>query len=318
MKKLLILLGAILFFSCHNHKNTIADVSTIEVDVDLRRFEQVFYDQEVALQDLKQEYPYLFPTKFDDSVWVNKRNNPDELELFAETEAVFKDFGNQKNELASLFQHITYYFPKFREPQVVTLLTNIDPDNKVILTDSLLLISVDHYLGKDHEFYGSFPMYIKRNNTPDHLIVDVSNEFAKRIVKPSPDRSFVSRMIQEGKRIKLVEAFLPNTPIAEILGYDKEQMEWLANNESDIWKYFIENEMIFSNDPELSERFLFDAPFSKFYLANDQDSPGAIGKWFGYLIISRFMENNDVSIQEILTFSNEEIFKKSKYKPNKA
>lgn len=318
MKKSLILLGAILFFSCTNEKKATVDVSNIQADLDISRFEQVFYNEEVALQDLKQEYPYLFPTKFEDSVWINKRNNPDELELFAETEAVFKDFNDQKDELSSLFQHITYYFPKFKGPKVVTLLTNIDPDNKVILTDSLLLISLDHYLGQDHEFYGSFPKYIKRNNTPEHLIVDVGNEFAKKIVKPSPDRSFVSRMIQEGKRIKLIEAFLPNTPIAEILGYDDEQMAWLANNESDIWKYFVENEMIFSNDPELSERFLFDAPFSKFYLANDQDSPGGIGKWFGYLIISGFMENNDASLQEILNISNEEIFKKSKYKPKKA
>jgi len=53
-------------------------------------------------------------------------------------------------------------------------------------------------------------------------------------------------------------------------------------------------------------------------LANDQDSPGGIGKWFGYLIISGFMENNDASLQEILNISNEEIFKKSKYKPKKA
>lgn len=318
MKKLLILLGAVLFFSCNKDNKSIIDVSNIEADADIKRFEQGFYNEEVALQDLKQEYPYLFPTKFGDSVWIQKRNDPDELELFAETEVVFKDFGVQKDELSSLFQHITYYFPKFKGPQVVTLLTNIDPDNKVILTDSLLLISLDHYLGRDHEFYASFPKYIKRNNTPEHLVVDVGNEFAKKIVKPSPDRSFVSRIIQEGKRIKLIEAFLPNTPIAEILGYDEEQMDWLANNESDVWKYFVENEMIFSNDPELSERFLFDAPFSKFYLANDQDSPGGIGKWFGYHIISSFMENNDASLQEILNISNEEIFKKSKYKPKKA
>ncbi|MFD1314518.1 gliding motility lipoprotein GldB [Namhaeicola litoreus] len=318
MKKLLFLLVLLAVFGCNQKKSPVVDISNIEVDMQVKRFEQVFYDQNVALNDLKMEYPYLFPAQFQDSVWLNKRKDRDELELFAETEKLYADFNVKEKELSSLFKHITYYFPKFKSPKVVTLLTNIDPDNKVILTDSLLLISLDHYLGEDHVFYGGFPKYIKRNNTPEHLIVDVGNEFAKKIIKPSPDRSFVSRMIQEGKRIKLLEAFLPETPIAEILGFDDGQMIWLNDNEGDIWKYFIENQMIYSNDTELSERFIFDAPFSKFYLANDQDSPGGIGKWFGYLIVSGFLENTDATLLESLNTNNEEIFKKSKYKPKKA
>ena len=75
--------------------------------------------------------------------------------------------------------------------------------------------------------------------------------------------------------------------------------------------------MLYSNDPSLSERFIADAPFSKFYLEVDQDSPGRIGIWFGWQIINAFMENNDLSLQEMILLDNEEIFKNSKYKPKK-
>ncbi len=75
--------------------------------------------------------------------------------------------------------------------------------------------------------------------------------------------------------------------------------------------------MLFDTDTELSERFINEAPFSKFYIANDKDSPGRIGVWFGWQIVQSYIKNNDVTIQEMLATPNEIIFKKSKYKPRK-
>ena len=55
----------------------------------------------------------------------------------------------------------------------------------------------------------------------------------------------------------------------------------------------------------------------KFYLEVDKDSPGRIGTWFGWQIINSYMKKNDVSLQEMVVTDNEEIFKRSKYKPKK-
>ena len=55
-----------------------------------------------------------------------------------------------------------------------------------------------------------------------------------------------------------------------------------------------------------------EAPFSKFYLANDQDSPGGIGGWVGLQMVKNFMEIENVGLVEMLQTPNEEIFKKSK------
>jgi uncharacterized protein YjaZ len=104
---------------------------------------------------------------------------------------------------------------------------------------------------------------------------------------------------------------------AKVIGYNEGQLQWAQISESDIWKYFIQNEMLYSNDPNLSERFIHDAPFSKFYLEVDKDSPGRIGTWFGWQIVNSFMENNKLSLQEMIVTDNEEIFKRSKYKPKK-
>ncbi len=317
MGKYLFILGFILM-GCSTKEKDTPDLSSVNVYTEVHRFDQAFYNSSAeGLQELKMKYPYLFPVQYADTAWVNKMNDKDELELFAETEKLYHDFKAQEAEISDLFKHIKYHYPGFKEPKVLTVITNVDQDNKVILADSLLFISLDLYLGKDHPFYADFPNYIKRKNTKDHIIVDVADAFAVKLVPPSGDRSFVARMIQSGKRLFLLEQLLGGKPETEILGYEKEQILWAEENEAEIWKFFIENDLLFSNDQALSERFIDEAPFSKFYLANDQDSPGGIGGWVGLQMVKNFMEIENVGLLEMLQTPNEEIFKKSKYKPKK-
>lgn len=317
MGKYLFILGFILM-GCSTKEKDTPDLSSVNVYTEVHRFDQAFYNSSAeGLQELKMKYPYLFPVQYADTAWVNKMNDKDELELFAETEKLYHDFKAQEAEISDLFKHIKYHYPGFKEPKVLTVITNVDQDNKVILADSLLFISLDLYLGKDHPFYADFPNYIKRKNTKDHIIVDVADAFAVKLVPPSGDRSFAARMIQSGKRLFLLEQLLGGKPETEILGYEKEQILWAEENEAEIWKFFIENDLLFSNDQALSERFIDEAPFSKFYLANDQDSPGGIGGWVGLQMVKNFMEIENVGLLEMLQTPNEEIFKKSKYKPKK-
>ena len=89
-------------------------------------------------------------------------------------------------------------------------------------------------------------------------------------------------------------------------------------NESYIWRYFIERELLFSTDLKLSGRFITPAPFSKFYLEDiDAESPGRLGQYIGWQIVRAYMQQNDVSLKDMLLKSPEEIFNNSKFKPRK-
>ena len=47
-----------------------------------------------------------------------------------------------------------------------------------------------------------------------------------------------------------------------------------------------------------------------------RDCPGRIGVWIGWQIVESYMENNNVSIQELLkSTDNDTLFRLSKYKP---
>ena len=304
--------------SCQKEVKKNVDTSNIEVEFMINRFEQDFYDHGGEnLEELKNKYPLLFPDNTPDSIWMAKINDRDEQELYSETQKLYSLFSDIESELRSLFQHVTYYNPLFNTPDIITGLSNIDYDYRVIYNQELVFISLDVYLGSTHPFYGDFPSYIKQNNIRERIIVDVASAIVDSQIKPLTNRSFLAKMIHEGKKLYLLELYLPLKSEAVRIGYNKIKYDWALTNEEQVWKYFIENNLLYSTDTKLNKRFLEDAPFSKFYISEDKNSPGRIGQWIGMQIVRSFMANNDVSLSDLLLKNEEEIFKKSKYKPRK-
>jgi len=318
MKKVYFLLFVFtVFFSCTKKDKLAIDVSNIDAYVIVKRFEQKFYTAKVEdLPRIKKEFRAIFPHD-NDSIWIAKMKDRDELALFNEVQKVFPDFKTEKEQLTSLFQHIKYYYPKFEEPVITTVISNIPLEQKVILDGNNLYISLDVFLGNDNPFYGDYPKYIKQTLTKEHLIVEVAKTFANQTQFKVVNRTFVSRMIQRGKLLYTLDAFLPNVPASEKIGYTTTQLKWVKENEEMIWRYFIEKKLLYSTDAKLDRRFLDEAPFSKFYLDIDTESPGRIGEWLGLQIVKSYITNNEVSLQELLKVPNEELFKKSKYKPKR-
>ena len=307
-----------LFFSCSDKKQHQIDISNINVDFSVKRYEVDFYNATPkSLLKVKEKYPYLFPKVFTDSISLAKINDKQEQELFAESNKIYEDFSSVENELSSLFKHVKHYNYKFKEPNVVTMLTNLDYESRVIYTDSLLLISLDAYLGKNHKFYGDYPKYIKENNTKEHIVIDVANAIIDKQIMVSNNRNFVGKMIHEGKKMYLLDLYLPKVLDHKKIGFSLEKYNWAIANEEQMWKYFIDRKLLFSTDTKLNKRFLENAPFSKFYMEQDNLSPGKIGVWVGWQIVRSYMKHNDVSLQELLKINESDLFNKSKYKPKK-
>ena len=115
----------------------------------------------------------------------------------------------------------------------------------------------------------------------------------------------------------LKDLLIPQVSDADKIGYSPEQIAWSEENENYIWRYFIDEKLLYDSDPKLAGRFINPAPFSKFYLEIDNESPGRIGMWIGWQIVRSYMKNNDVSLQQLLQADAKEIFDNSKYKPKK-
>ena len=172
------------------------------------------------------------------------------------------------------------------------------------------------YLGKDHKFYDSFPAYLRQNFEPDQIMPDVVSSFAYGIIKPPTDNSFIALMVQSGKELYLKDLLIPTFTDEAKIGYTKEQLDWSNTNESEIWRRFVEDQLLFSTDSKLASRFINPAPFSKFYLEIDNETPGRLGQFIGWQIVKSFVQNNpEVSLKDMLAMDAKELFEKSKYKP---
>ena len=85
-----------------------------------------------------------------------------------------------------------------------------------------------------------------------------------------------------------------------------------------MWQYFVEKQLLFKTDPSLMQRFILPAPFSKFYLEIDNQSPGRVGVWLGWQIIKSYMKRYpETDINALLNLPAETLFSKSNYKPRK-
>lgn len=319
MKKLIFLLiSGCFFIQCK--KNDAVEIVDIKksVDLNIERFDKLYAEATVkTLPDLKNQYPFLFPTQFPDSIWYAKINDPIFKELNIEVAKQFPDNKKFEDGLEMMVSRVKHYFPEEKTPRVITLVNEVLIDKKAFYTNDLILISLDTYLGKNHKFYEPFAEYQKANLEPNQILPDLVTNFAFRKIVPSQDKTLISEMIYFGKLHYLKDLLLPEIPNYQKIGYTEQQEKFCIENESQMWSYLVNEKLLYDNNIKNYQRFIEDGPFTKFYLEIDRESPGRVGQWLGWQIVKSYMENNDVTLEQLLKTEPTVIFNKSGYKPKK-
>ncbi|TYA74862.1 gliding motility lipoprotein GldB [Seonamhaeicola marinus] len=320
MKSVLsVLLFAVLLFSCEDTNKTEAEIAKINIDIEVERFDKYFSETNInELPKLKKAYPFMFSEKYKDSFWIAKVSDTLQQLLFKEVVTTFNAFEDTEEDIESLFNHLKFYFPEFNPPRVITATNDVDYRFKTIVTDTIAIIALDNYLGPNHEFYSNIPRYVTSNFERNQIVVDLASEYAKKYIHQAQNKTLLDEMIYFGKQLYFKDIVVPFKGEEKRIGYSKEQLDWAKSNESDIWRYFVENELLFSTDSKLPGRFINPAPFTKFYLEGiDADSPGRLGQFIGWQMVRAYMDQNEVSLKRMLITSPEEIFNNTKYKPKK-
>lgn len=320
MKHLLLcLIALVITISCKDEPALETEIAHINTDIKVERFDLLFANTTPEnLPKLKKAYPFMFSEKYKDSFWIAKIADTLQVQLFDAVESEFKNFDETELEIESLFNHLKYYFPEFNPPRVITRTSHVDYRNRAIITDTIAILALDTYLGSEHAFYGGIPKYISEHLRKEQITVDLAEEYANIYIYQGQNKTLLDEMIYFGKQLYFKDAMIPFKTEAERIGYSKEQLDWAITNESYIWRYFVERELLFSTDSKLLGRFINPAPFSKFYLEEiDADSPGRLGQYIGWQIVKAYMTQNERSLKDMLITSTEDIFNNSKFKPRK-
>ena len=316
----IIFIGVLFFlWGCLSENQNEIEIEQIPVSLSFERFDLEFYGNgPEILSVLKLKYPFLFPSQFSDSVWINRQKDSLQLLLQQAVKNQFKDITTLEKEISHLFKHIKYYFPDTPLPRIITLTNNVDYQLKTVYTDSLLLLSLDTFLGANHPLYEGIPNYIQKELDPIYLPTQIVEKFTTSILPPVEDRTFIAQMIYEGKKLYLFDLLLTHTPEHIKIGYAEKELQWVNDNEQYIWQYFIERQALYKTDPDWVQRFIYPAPFSKFYLELDTESPGKVGRWIGWQIVKSYVATHpEVTWEYVLQLPEQELFTASKYKPKR-
>jgi len=331
MKRIFVVIWGIALCACHSSPE-IPDVSGIHVALQTERFEKDFFSIDTislntSLQSLQAKYPgftqdFLFnilgtsPDSAQKDVSFFLRSYRD---LYEDSKKLFGDLSMQEKEVEKGMQFVKYYFPQYKLPS--RLITFIGPINSYgnIITTEALAVGLQLYMGKDYPLYRTdmsqelYPQFISRRFEPAYLPVNCMKNIVDDMFPNKSAGPLVEQMVEAGKRQYVLDRLLPRTADTLKTGYTARQLEGCYENEKNIWSFFVQNNLLFSVDPNMTRDYMNDGPNTQ---ALGPESPGNIGMFVGTQIVTKWMrQQKDLSLTALMQTPAKKIFEEAKYKP---
>jgi hypothetical protein len=327
-------IALILFFSsCSTGKNK-PDVSHIKTDIEIERFEKSFFSLDTnnlakGMAGLRNAFPRFYPVFFQDILLINPMDTANfsiirqvlssYTGIYDSIEHKYKDLDWLEEDLEKNFRYVKYYYPRYNIPKVITFIGTLDAPG-VVLAPEYLGIGLQQFGGKTFSVYQDpavqqlYPVYISRRFDKEYITASCMKAIADDIY---PDKSagkpLIEQMIEKGKSWFLLDKFLPDAADSVKTGYTKRQLDWVEENEGNIWGHIINNENLYTVEPVAIQTYLGEAPFTQ---GMSEASPGNIGQWVGWRIVQQYASKNEhLPLQQILQTDAKTILEGAKYRP---
>ena len=241
------------------------------------------------------------------------------LDLWDDVKRVWPETGPLEKELENAFRHYRYYFPERIVPEVVTCISVFN--NSIIVDDSLLMVSLDRYLGADSEYYPTLGIfsYQARKMTPAYAASDCMYAWAATEWDYNTagygTKTLLNTMLHEAKLVYFTKRMMPALADTVLHGFTGRQMQFCETGEGEIWEYLVSNDLLFSTDGFLIRKFTGEAPFTSYFT---EESPGRAVVWTGFRIIERYMNNNPgVTLEQLMAMNDlQAIMTGARYNPD--
>lgn len=288
--------------------DTLASIATKDELVNFLTRQPLIRDEMLR----RREYP-------NDSIFINEMfirfTNPGIDTLLVETKKVFGDLSGLESDFRQAFANLRYYYPDFRPPKIRTLITGLDSD--LFVSDSLILVSLDFFLGAGAKYRPKTYDYLMRRYDPEDivpsclLIYGISERFNHTNVT---DRTVLADMVAYGKSFFFAKHMLPCTPDSVLIWYTAEEIEGARENEDLIWARLIQDKVLFSTSMLDKRNYLGDRPAT---LQVGEKCPGRIAQWVGWQIVREYMRRHPgTTLPELMQMADAQaLFKESDYKP---
>lgn len=323
----------IAFQSCTNKKPEVAlplqpEVKVPESEIVIKRYEKALFNLDKkhlrqGMATLYPEYSYFLGNQWQDTMNVlriyNFLNDHNIRELYDLTIKKYPDVTFLEKDLTEAFNRFSQSYPGKPVPSVFTYVSGLDIDNPVYYSDTAMAIGLDVFLGKDVLVYpkAGIPKYKTDRFTTEHILPQCMIALSDNLIRmDEKENTLLDQMIIAGKALYFLDVTIPDVKDEFKIGFSSSQFEWARKNESNIWAFIIERQLLFSSDPQGVSKMMTDAPFTSGFAA---ESPGRLGAYMGWQIVRAYMkEADDVTLRQLMEDTDaQHILKVSKFKPGK-
>lgn len=253
----------------------------------------------------------------DDSALI-KYINSDVVKIFTpEVEKIFDNYDDLENLLGGVAENMKKELPSINMCDIYAIVSSDRQRSIYVIDSTTMLISMNHYLGSQHDAYKGFYEYVKQVKTPKHIPYDI----VEAIIGTSPfqfeqngSETVLNRMLYQGTLIEAKMRLIPGASLALALGYTDDQLKWLEENEQKAWETIVAQKLLYSTNPSDVEKLMLPSPATTIINAN---APGRAGRYFGYKIVKAYIEKNpDITLSQLLSpefYNNQQSFISSGY-----
>jgi gliding motility-associated lipoprotein GldB len=329
---------SLLLTACNRHKKV--DVSNIDLDVTIERFDKDFNAMQVKPLDqqsilLVKKYGVFYKDFLalilqtdninirDTAYFPNVREvlkAQPYLDLKHDVDSVYPNVDKQNAELTDAFRRIKYYFPQQKLPRVYAYFSGFEAQTTI--GNGYIGVGLDLFLGADSRFYPAltkaYPHYMSRNFTPDNIVPRIVETMARENMFPENDDNgtLLAKMVYNGKIMYMMDQVLPDVPDSVKIQYTSKQIEWCNGFEANIWAYFLDQNLLYETDYQKIQKYLTVAPFTP-GLGEHNESAPKLGIWTGWQIVKKYMDKHpEITLPQLMAETDaQKILSESKYHP---
>lgn len=318
----LLTLAVACLISCNSSSHSLHQVK-------IQRFEQTLFDTpndqlQAKLRQFATNYNSpLLPIYPDDQLYMSQLSqfisDPTVRDIYDITRQQYPDLRWLEKELTIALDNATHLDDEINISRFATYVSGLSDYEQRIAVDrqsGSVRISIDHYAVGAMEKYSYFglPMYIVERCDSAHLATDIMAAIARQYVTMPDDNdvTMLDIMIAEGKVLYFLDKVMPRKADNIKIRYSEDQLEWMRQNESNVWSYFIQNNLLYEKDFSRYHNFVDEAPKTNAF----KDSAPRTTHYIGWQIVRQYMANTKSTLHDLFANTNsQQILQQSGYKP---
>lgn len=221
--------------------------------------------------------------------------------LEKEKEKIYQKLPEHQKNMNLAFQYLSFHFGDSILPKQIFYINMLF--SQITCSKKNIAVGLENYISPNSPVIQLIPgseLYQWQRDRMDiqFLERDVLLAWIQVNLFEELDGKLAEHIVQAGKVMYILNAVFPKADESYILRYSKSSYDWAVENESLVWNYLVQQQLLFKTDMGIRVNFLNEGPTT---VGLPDESPDRMGQFLGYQMVKGFMhKHKTLSLQGLL------------------